>query len=139
LLQNYYVSNYTLKTFLHYSCSYWQVSIEKIPLKWLCKVWLMQDSEQITQTLNLVDYNVCGIMQLIIYQTKVKILDNSKHSLTDVLAVKQQSFVDYTINQWDKHLHASFHDKGRHFQHSPHFANFYSLHFNSMFALETCQ
>jgi len=54
--------------------------------------------------LNLVDYNVWGIMQHRVYQTKVKYLDDLKHCLIDVWAGIQHSLTNNAINQWHKCL-----------------------------------
>jgi len=67
---------------------------------------------------NSVDYKIWGVMQHIIYQTKVKDLDDLKRRLIHVWAGIQQSLIDDAINQRRKRLCACVRARGGHFEHS---------------------
>jgi len=56
--------------------------------------------------LNLVDYNVWGVMQHRVHECRINSVDELKLRLTDVWNSLQQNVIDAAINKWRKQLRA---------------------------------
>ena len=66
--------------------------------------------------LNLVNYNICGVMQDRIYQKKVKDVNELRERLVEVWAGLQQNVIDDAIDQWRRRLRACVRARRGHFE-----------------------
>ena len=66
--------------------------------------------------LNLVNYQICGVIQDRIYQKKVKGVNDLKERLVEVWAGLQQNVIDDAIDQWRRRPRACVRARGGHFE-----------------------
>jgi inhibitor of nuclear factor kappa-B kinase subunit alpha len=66
--------------------------------------------------LNPVDYKIWGIVQQLVYQTRVHNVDELKQRLLDIWHGMEQSIIDSAIDEWRGRLRACVRAKGGHFE-----------------------
>jgi len=66
--------------------------------------------------LNPVDYKIWGVLQDLVYQKKVKDVNELRQRLIEVWARLQQNVIDYAIDQWRRRLRACIRARGGHFE-----------------------
>ena len=67
--------------------------------------------------LNLVDYNVCSVMQQRVHECHMNSVDELKQGLVEVWNSLWQNVIDAAINDWWKRLRACVHADGQYFEH----------------------
>jgi len=78
---------------------------------------LISGRAQNSPDLNLVDYNVWGVVQQRVHECRMNSVNELKLHLIDVWNSLQQNIIDTAINEWRKQLRACVHADRQHFQH----------------------
>ena len=66
--------------------------------------------------LNPVNYKICGVMQIRVYQKKVKDVNELRERLVEVWAGLQQNVIDDATDQWRRRLRACIRARGGQFE-----------------------